>query len=134
MSGAEVHKGRILSSGQTCWRQASANRFALIVDAEDYFAALKAALTKAKKTIFLIGWDFDFRIHLDPADGDDEGPDKLGSLLNAIVKRTPELEIRLLKWDLGVVKTLTRGSTPIFILGWIAHRRVHVRRGLRLRN
>ena len=60
----------ILKSGQTCWRQALAGQFALIIDAEGYFAALKSAMIRAERTIFLIGWDFDFRIHLDPGNRD----------------------------------------------------------------
>src|SRR5688572_1644177 len=102
MTRLGVHRGGrgapILKSGQTCWRQALAGQFALIIDAEDYFAALKAAMMRAERTIFLIGWDFDFRIHLDPGNRDKTWPDKLGAFLNALVKRKPELEIRLLKW------------------------------------
>ncbi|MBC8037447.1 MAG: phospholipase [Rhizobiales bacterium] len=119
--------GCIIKSGQTCWRQELAQRFALIVDAADYFSALKAAMIRAEKTVFLIGWDFDLRIHLDPRNRDDEWPDKLGNFINALVERKPALEIRLLQWDLGMLKTLARGSTPLFILGWMAHQRVHVR-------
>ena len=116
----------ILRSGQTCWRQVPADRFALIVDAEDYFAALKVAMTRAEKTIFLVGWDFDFRIRLNPGSRDKTWPDKLGALLTALVKRKPDLEIRLLKWDLSILSTLARGSTPLFMLGWLAQPRVHL--------
>jgi phospholipase D1/2 len=131
MTGPGVPRGSarsapILKSGQTCWRQALADRFALIVDAEDYFMALKAAMTSAEKTIFLIGWDFDFRIHLDPGNHDKTWPDKLGALINELVKRKPDLEIRLLKWDLGALKVLARGTTPLFLLGWMAQQRVHL--------
>ncbi len=130
MTRPGAHRGGrgapILKSGQTCWRQALAGRFALIIDAEDYFAALKVAMMRAEKTIFLIGWDFDFRIHLDPGNRDKTWPDKLGAFLNALVKRKPELEIRLLKWDLGALKTLGRGTTPLYIVGWMAKRRMHL--------
>ena len=116
----------IIKSGKTCWRQARANRFALIVDAADYFVALKAAMIRAEKTIFLIGWDFDFRIHLDPENREDEWPDKLGPFMTELVKRKPGLQIRLLKWDLGALKMLGRGATPLYLLRWKAHPRIHV--------
>ncbi len=117
----------ILKSGETCWRQAEANRFALIVDAADYFAALKAAMIHAEKTIFLIGWDFDLRIHLDPEDRDNQWPDNLGAFINALVKRKPELQIRLLQWNLGMLRMLGRGRTLLFLLEWLAQPRVQVR-------
>jgi hypothetical protein len=50
---------RLLVPGRTCWRIERANRFALIVDAADYFRFAKAAMLKAKHSIILIGWDFD---------------------------------------------------------------------------
>lgn len=45
----------ILREGKTCWRVASANRFAVIVDAADHFAAARAAMLEAERTIYLIG-------------------------------------------------------------------------------
>ena len=96
----------ILNSGQTCWRQPVAKRFSLIVDAADYFVALQAAMIRAEKTIFLIGWDFDFRIHLDPENRENKWPDKLGAFIKELVKRKPDLHIRLLKWDWGAIKML----------------------------
>lgn len=117
----------ILKSGQTCWRQAKANRFALIVDAADYFAVLKAAMIRAEKTIFLIGWDFDLRIHLDPEDRDNQWPDNLGAFINALVKRKPGLQIRLLQWNLGMLRMLARGRTVLFLLEWMAQPQVRVR-------
>jgi len=119
--------GAILKSGETCWRQVQADRFALIVDAADYFAALKAAMIRAEKTIFLIGWDFDLRIHLDPEDRDKQWPQNLGAFINALVKRKPQLEIRLLQWNLGMLRMLARGRTLLFFLEWMAQRQVQVR-------
>lgn len=117
---------RILNSGQTCWRQPVAKRFTLIVDAADYFVALQAAMIRAEKTIFLIGWDFDFRIHLDPENRENDWPDKLGAFIYELVKRKPDLHIRLLKWDWGAIKMLGRGATPLYLLKMKAHPRIHV--------
>ena len=46
------------------WRYVHASRARVIVDAADYFAIMQAAMLNARYRIFLIGWDFDTRIHL----------------------------------------------------------------------
>jgi phospholipase D1/2 len=117
------HNRSILVPGRNCWRIVRADRLALIVDAEHYFRELRRAMIKAHRSIMMIGWDFDLRIHLDPED-QGEWPAQLGRLINRLVKRKPELEVRLLKWDLGAVKTVGRGSTPLFMLGWLTDERI----------
>lgn len=116
-----------LQPGRTCWRRVHADRFALIVDAADYFAQLKVAMALARERVMLIGWDFDTRVRLDPRGELDEWPDKLGSFISTLVQRRPELHVYVLKWDLGVLQTLGRGSTPLFILNWMTSKRVHLR-------
>ncbi len=114
----------LLAAGQNCWRIERADRFAVIVDAADYFKAVKAAILAARHSVMLIGWDFDTRIKLEPDVADGEGPETLGRFLNWIAKRRPELTIRILKWRLGALQSLGRGSTPLFILNWITMRRI----------
>jgi phospholipase D1/2 len=75
----------------------------------------------------LIGWDFDTRVLLDPHDGADGWPNKLGAFIDALVERRPGLQVYMLKWDLGVVQTLGRGAMPIVLLNWLAGERVHLR-------
>ncbi len=117
----------LLQPGQTCWCIERAERFAQIVDAADYFAVLKAAMLQARHSIYLIGWDFDTRVQLEPAGARQPEPNRLGKLINWIVKRRPGLQVYILPWRLGLVRTLLRGSTPFFILKWIFHPRVHFR-------
>lgn len=115
----------LLQPGTTCWRIERAGRFAQIVDAADYFAVLKAAMLQARHSIYLIGWDFDTRTQLEPAGATQPGPNRLGRLINWIVRRRPGLQVYILPWRLGLVRTLVRGTTAFFILKWIFHRRVH---------
>ena len=117
----------ILRPGETCWRLASASRFAVIVDAADYFAALKAAIRRARHAIYLIGWDFDTRIALEHDSAEEEAPNRLGEVINAAVERCPDLQVYVLKWDLGLLQTIGRGATPLFVLDWLTSRRVHLR-------
>ena len=114
-----------LDLGRTCWRIARADRFALIVDAADYFTTLRRAMIEARECILLIGWDFDTRVAL-TIDEDGAWPTTLGPFIDALVERRPELDIRVLKWDLGLLQTLGRGTTPLFVLDWMTDERIHL--------
>ncbi|GHC64129.1 phospholipase D-like domain-containing protein [Limoniibacter endophyticus] len=113
--------------GESCWRYARADKMTVIVDAEDYFAAAKHAMLRAKHSIMLIGWDFDARVKLEPEKKTMRGPNRIGQLLNWLAKRKPNLDIYLLKWDIGTLLALGRGQTPLFILDWMTSRSVHLR-------
>lgn len=43
------------------------------------------------------------------------------------MERRPELEVNVLKWDIGLLQTLGRGATPLFVLDWMANKRIHFR-------
>ncbi len=118
---------RALVPGRTCWRREQADRFALIVDAADYFRFAKAAMLEAQHSIMLIGWDFDTRIKFEPQSPGMRGPNRLGRFLAWLPKRRPGLQIYLLKWDLGMVQALGRGMTPLFVLDLITTRRLRLK-------
>lgn len=115
----------LLRPGKNCWRIEEFERFALIVDAASYFAAARAAMVAARKSILLIGWDFDPNIIL-PSNGDG-GPEKLSDFIIWLADRTPELEIRLLRWDTGAIKSFFRPSTLRTVIRWKAHERIALR-------
>ena len=121
----------ILRRGETCWRIARADRFALIVDAADYFAAARSAMLKAEHSIPLVGWDFDLRIDLLPEGregGQEDGyPTRLGDFLKAIVRRKPWLRIFILKWDMAVLYTLGNQMLPVFALDLMSVERIKMR-------
>ncbi|PXA97263.1 phospholipase [Nostoc sp. 3335mG] len=116
------------------WRAARADKASVIVDAEDYFRLARAAMLKARRRIMLIGWDFDARIELvrgegpEPDDGEASGaPTSVGDLIYWLVERNPDLDVYLLRWDLGALKSLFRGKTILTVAKWAAHPRIHVR-------
>ncbi|RST80199.1 phospholipase [Aquibium carbonis] len=115
----------LLSVGRNCWRIEQAERVGLIVDAANYFRAVKDAFLKARHSIYLIGWDFDTRIKFEPEGATLEGPNTLGALLRWLVKHRPGLHVYILKWDLGALMALGRGTTPFAVLGWTTNRRLH---------
>lgn len=104
--------------GKNCWRIARAERAAVIVDAADYFARARAAMLQAERQILLIGWDFDTRILLDPEADGDAAPGKLGPFITWLARRKPELSIHILKWNVGAIKLLGRGTTLLRLARW----------------
>jgi phospholipase D1/2 len=117
----------ILKPGRTCWRTEKTNRLALIVDACDYFAAAKAAIQRAQHSIYMIGWDFDLRLKLDPANPEATEPDELGAFLKHTVNSRPGLQAYVLKWDMAMLFTLSRQILPVLALDLMTQRRIHFR-------
>ena len=111
-----------LIPGRNCWRIERASRLSVIVDAADYFAAARKAMLAAEKRIMLIGWDFDARIRLVPGD-----EMTLGEFVLWLVRRRPELEVYLLRWDMGALKTVFRGTTILTLGRWMLHKRIHTK-------
>jgi phosphatidylserine/phosphatidylglycerophosphate/cardiolipin synthase-like enzyme len=111
-----------LAPGRNCWRIERASRLSVIVDAADYFAAARKAMLAAEKRIMLIGWDFDARIRLVPGD-----EMTLGEFVLWLVRRRPELEVYLLRWDMGALKTVFRGTTILTLGRWMLHKRIHTK-------
>jgi phosphatidylserine/phosphatidylglycerophosphate/cardiolipin synthase-like enzyme len=54
----------ILQPGRTVWTVERAHRAAVLVDGASFFAAVRAACLKARRTIFIVGWDIDSRTEL----------------------------------------------------------------------
>lgn len=108
------------------WRREAATRAGLIVDAGAYFEAGRKAMLKARRRIMLIGWDFDSRIELSDERLPGE-PRTLGAFVLWLVKRNPQLEVFLLRWNIGALRTLFRGTTLFTLMRWMAHPRIHTR-------
>lgn len=117
----------LLEPGRTCWAVERANRLAVIVDAAEYFHAAKAAILKARHHVLLIGWDFDARVALEPEEKTLPGPNRIGRFLNWVARERPDLQVRILKWDLGFLRTLGRGETPFFLLNWLVGRKIRLK-------
>ena len=109
------------------WRIERADQMAVIIDAADYFAAARQALLQAKRRIMLVGWDFDSRVDLHVERRSPGEPAHIGELLTWLVERTPELQLYLLRWDVGALKGLFRGSNVLTVLQWARHPRIHLK-------
>jgi phosphatidylserine/phosphatidylglycerophosphate/cardiolipin synthase-like enzyme len=109
------------------WRVARATRMSVIIDADAYFQNARLAMLEAQRRIMLIGWDFDARIHLVDSQREGDEPASVGDFIYWLVERNPELEIFLLRWDVGALKTLVRGSNIVTLARWMRHPRIHTR-------
>src|SRR5688572_28937833 len=113
--------GGLLQAGRNCWRIERAQRLAFLVDASAYFAALRSSLRQARRSVFILGWDFDSRIRLVPDGAGDGYPEELGEFLKEVVRRNRELRMYVLSWDFAMVFALSREWVPLYKLGWKTH-------------
>ena len=117
-----------LTPGVDCWRIARADKASVIIDADNYFRHARAAMMMAKRRIMLVGWDFDAAISLIREDEADDGaPVVIGDFITWLVDRRPELQIYLLRWDVGAMKSMVRPTNLFTTLKWMAHPRVTVK-------
>ncbi|MGO7592110.1 phospholipase D-like domain-containing protein [Rhizobium leguminosarum] len=85
--------------GSALCLEGSAAKAAFLINGDSYFAELARALRQARRTIWIVGWDFNPNIRLEP----DKSDETLADLLHALAAANPELEIRILIWALGPV-------------------------------
>lgn len=117
-----------LRPGHNIWRLERAARAAVLIDAAAFFRAVRGALRKAQRTVFILGWDIDSRTRLvgedcDPHDG---LPVAFAEYLSALVRQRPELTVHLLLWDYSVVYALERELFPTLSLHWSTPRQVRL--------
>lgn len=118
---------QLLIEGDTCWRRAHAERAAVLVDAASYFEALRASLLAAQRTIFILGWELHSRMRLEGSERPRDGaPVELGKLLRWLLKRRPELTIRILLWNHPVLYSIQRELFPRWIFGTRQPERVEI--------
>jgi len=119
-------ESRILQPGRNCLGVGTARRASVLVDAADYFVRLEASLRRARRSIVILGWDFDAGIRL-RREGQEKDSLTLGDLLRTLVEEKPELEIRILIWSLSTIHA--PGSTVPLLFGspWQDHPRITLR-------
>lgn len=106
----------IVRQGHNCWRIARATEASVIVDAADYYHIIRGAMIAAQKRIFIVGWDFDTRIALDP---DEHGQgETLGRFFLNLARDNPSREIDILKWNFGALKQFIRPAAVAWLARW----------------
>jgi phospholipase D1/2 len=121
--GTNPLRGGLLVPGRNCWRIERAHRLAFLIDGAAYFAAVRAAIAQAKRSVFILGWDFDSRIRLVPQGANDGYPEELGEFLKEVVRRERHLHMYVLSWDFVTLFARDREWVPLYRLGWRTHPR-----------
>jgi phosphatidylserine/phosphatidylglycerophosphate/cardiolipin synthase-like enzyme len=106
----------IVEAGRNCWRIARAERATVIVDAADYYHHIRAAMEKADQRIFIVGWDFDTRIALDP--GVKGKGETLGRFFLRLAQNKPRRQIAVLKWNFGALKQFMHPAAVVWLARW----------------
>lgn len=125
-NGRDMPQHRVLAPGRNFWRLAEARRAAVLVDGAAYFRQLEAALRAARRSIHIVGWDFDGRIRLRPQ-VDAEASPPLGPFLRALVEERPELEVDILVWSTAIVHAPGASGPLIFGAAWQEHPRIRLK-------
>ena len=90
---ALLNSQTLLRPGETCWRTAEAGRLTVLMENDAYFDALNSALGKARRSVVVLGWQFDPRTRLDPETRAGDRQAEIGHLLRMMVKSRPELDV-----------------------------------------
>ena len=110
----------LLRPGDTCWRVARAERVAPLLDNAAYFTAVRAALLKARRSVWILGWQFDPRTVLEPGlEGEGLTADaRLGDLLRNVASRNPGIDIRILVWRMDLPVAASQSFFPMRAVAW----------------
>jgi phosphatidylserine/phosphatidylglycerophosphate/cardiolipin synthase-like enzyme/uncharacterized membrane protein YdjX (TVP38/TMEM64 family) len=112
----------VLIENKNCWRVAQARRAAFLIDADAYFSAFRAAVSRAQHTVIILGWDIDTRTRIArPSEGHAR---TLLPFLNDVLERRPGLRVYALAWDFSMIYTLEREPLPSYRFAWDAHPRL----------
>jgi phosphatidylserine/phosphatidylglycerophosphate/cardiolipin synthase-like enzyme len=121
------HSQSLLTPGRNCWRVETADRFAVLMENAAYFDALRSALGKARRSIVILGWQFDPRTRLDPQSSHTDHQAQIGHQLRMLVKARPELDVRLLIWKSPLLISASQGFYPHKAQVWFRKRMVEFR-------
>jgi len=127
MTDGASYEGSLLAPGPGLWRTAVADRFAILMENEAYFDALASAIQKAERSIVVLGWQFDPRTHLDPEARPGDRHAEIGRQLRMLVKRKPDLDVRLLIWKSPLLIAASQGFYPHKAQRWFRKRMVEFR-------
>jgi len=112
----------ILRPGENCWRIETARHVSVLIDAADYFAAFQSACVQAKRSIFILGWDFERH---EPLGRSDDSP-TLEQFIYSLLERNTDLHIYLLLWDFSMIYAAEREWFQSWRLQYNSHERLHV--------
>lgn len=120
-------KGSAIVPETSCLVTSTFERARVLVDAESYYAAFCAAAARARRYIYITGWQFDTQARLCRPEPSSTPPHPVELLpfLNHLCEATPALEIYITAWDYSVVYALEREWLQKLKFDFQSHSRVH---------
>ena len=112
----------IFKAGTNCWRLEQTNRLGILIDASDYFSALRSACLQAEQSVFILGWDFDRLEKI----GRNEGDPSFEEFFNQLLEQNDSLHIYLLLWDFNMIYAAEREWFQAWRLRVNSDNRLHV--------
>src|SRR6187399_1174155 len=87
------------------WQTADVVESNVLVDADIYYSTFCRAALRARRYIYITGWQFDTKARLmrQAPDNPIEHPLELVPFLNYLCEHAPELEIYITAWDYSLV-------------------------------
>ncbi|WP_417622867.1 phospholipase D-like domain-containing protein [Parasphingorhabdus sp.] len=82
-------------------------------------------MAQANQRVMLLGWDFDERVEMHDTTGQPEGPLAVGAYFDWLLKKNRNLDIYVLRWDTGALKSFLRAKSLFTLIRWFFHPRVH---------
>jgi phospholipase D1/2 len=100
----------ILAPGGACGVIVDSPRSGLLIDGHDYYRAVYDACRQAKKSILMLGWQFDSGVELLRGAEAEDADHPLGLLgfLSSLCEERPELRVYILTWRSSAVFALER--------------------------
>jgi phospholipase D1/2 len=113
----------VLRLNRNCRNIVKAERFALLVDAVNYYGVLAESVRQAVKSVAIVGWDLDTRVRLFRKLRRRRQP--LHRFFPEVVERNPELHMYILTWSFPIIFANLR--EPQLVLGRdpFQHPRIH---------
>lgn len=108
----------LLKPGDNCWRLEHADRVAFLVDGASYFHVFREVAKNARRSVLILGWDFDSRFELVRERPDDGFPTAIGEFLENLVERSRQLRIHVLDWDYSMIYAPGREWLPWYKMDW----------------
>jgi len=115
----------VFAPQRNCWQVKSARRAAFLIDGERYFRALHQAMSRARQSIIIVGWDLHSGIQLIRTDSSEGNPLQLGNYIDYLAKTRKGLNIYLLSWDFAMIYAMEREFFPRYRLKWRSHKNIH---------
>lgn len=117
----------MLEVGRNCSQIAHADRVAILVENDAYFAVVEKALERAERSVLLIGWQFDPRTQLDPLNPPHGAAGEIGHQMRRLVRTRPDIRIRLLVWNSPLPIAASQGMFPQRAIRWFNKNPVDLR-------